>query len=352
LHRVMFELFGMEVRTYSLAMGCAFVLATVMFWRRSPREQIDPNFAFNLAILCFVGMLVGGRVMYVINTWKENFATADRTSWQVFLETLKMWQGGLVFYGGFFAATSFVWIYCRVKKQAFLPVADLLAPYIGLGLSVHRSLGCYMNGCCFGEPTTLPWGVHFPLDTQPTREWGIETAVHPTQLYMAFNGLFLYLFLRWFRQFKRGHGEVFALLFMLYSIDRGLIEIFRGDKIRGHVPMFDLFYLAIFVAGLILWLYARGMTPRRKWAEWTGMAIFLGAGAVGLFGGAGSDSANDVTAATPFSTSQYLGFFTFAAGAAVLYYSRFFGQRVQPEYGTLPEPEAEPPPAARSSSPA
>jgi phosphatidylglycerol:prolipoprotein diacylglycerol transferase len=340
LHPILFDIFGYQMHTYSVAMAMGFVVAIILLRRRAPLEQIDPDFALNLAILCIVGTLVGGRLMFVINTWRENFATADRTSWQVFVETMKIWKGGLVFYGGFFASALFVWAYCRLHKQPFLPLGDLLAPYTAIGLSIHRTFGCYMNGCCFGAPSTLPWAVHFPLESQATRVWGVETAVHPTELYMGANALFLFFVLRWYRQYKQGHGEVFGLLFMLYSINRGLIEIVRGDPIRGHVPALNLLYFVIFAVGVVFWLYARGLDERHKWAEWAGLAIVVGAAVAGVIATA-SGSENSTNAATPFSTSQFLGFFTFVLGAACYYYARNFGARVQPDYGTLTAAAAE-----------
>jgi phosphatidylglycerol:prolipoprotein diacylglycerol transferase len=334
VHPILFELFGHEVHTYSVAMAMGFVVTIILLRRRAPYEQIDVNFALNTAILCIVGTILGGRLMFVVNTWGEKFATEDRTAWEVALEVLKVWEGGLVFYGGFLGSALLVFLYAHFKGQKFLPAGDLLAPYVGLGLAIHRPFGCLMNGCCYGAPTTLPWGVHFPLESPPAKFWGIDQALHPTQIYMGLNGLFLFFLLRWYRQYKRGHGEVFGLMFMVYSINRFLIEIVRGDKIRGHVPMFDLVYLVVFVGGLILWLYARGLPERKKPVEWLAAAVFVAAMGFGLFG-TSSGSVLEGGMDSPFSTSQFLGFFVFAGGAAIFYYARRFGLAVQPEYGTL-----------------
>ncbi|NLH48111.1 MAG: prolipoprotein diacylglyceryl transferase [Myxococcales bacterium] len=339
MHPILFELFGHEVRTYSMAMALGFVVSIILLRRRAPYEQIDVNMALNIVILCIVGTIVGGRLMFVINTWGERFATEGKSSWEVFLEAFKVWEGGLVFYGGFLGSILLVWLYVKIKGGDFAAIGDFLAPYVGLGLAIHRPFGCFMNGCCYGAPTDLPIGVHFPLDASATKTWGIDQALHPTQIYMGFNGLILFLLLRWYRERKRSHGEVFGLLLMVYAFNRFLIEIVRGDKIRGHVPLFDLLYFVLFAAGLALWLYARGRESRPRPVEYLGLALAGIAGFMGLFG-TESGSLNETVIESPFSTSQFIGFFVAAAGAAMFYWSRKFGPKVQPEYGRLLPPGA------------
>lgn len=334
MHPVLFELSGHEIRTYSVAMAMAFVVSIALLRRRAPYEQLDVNDVLNGAILTIIGTILGGRALYVINTWSERFATEGRTSWEVFLEVMKVWEGGLVFYGGFLGSILIVWIFLRIRKIDALSYLDLFAAYGGLGLAIHRSFGCYLNGCCYGAPTDAPGGVHFPLAASATKWYGISEALHPTQIYMGLAGLMMFFILVWYRKYKKGHGEVFGGLLMIYAVNRFLIEIVRGDKIRGHVQAFALLYLALFVGGIILWLAARGMQDRRKWLEWLGIVGYCVGGFMGLFGTT-SGSELDTGAASPFSTSQYIGFFVFAAGAAVFFYARRFGMRVQPEYGKL-----------------
>jgi phosphatidylglycerol---prolipoprotein diacylglyceryl transferase len=340
LHPILFEIFGHQIRTYSVAMAMAFVAAILLLRRRSPYEQIDVNDMLNCAILTIFGTILGGRAMFVINTWGDRFATEGRSNWEVFLEVFKIWEGGLVFYGGFFGSILIVWLYLRSRKIDALPMIDMFAAYGGLGLAIHRPFGCYLNGCCYGGPTHVPWGVHFPPGSSATGWYGVAQAVHPTQIYMGLSGLFLYFLLIWFRRRKQAHGEVFGLFLMVYAVYRFLIEIVRGDKIRGHVEAFALVYLVLFVAGLGVYLYLRGRDQGLQKFKWVGIAMFLTGGLFGLFG-TGSGSTLDGALSSPFSTSQYIGFFVFTSGAALMIWARHFGRRVQPEYGTLVESDPE-----------
>lgn len=141
------------------------------------------------------------------------------------LAWLKFWQGGLTYYGGFILAVPVGMWYARRKRLGVLRVADLAAPQIMIGLFFGR-IGCFFSGCCYGCATSSWAGVKFPHRPVP---------VHPTQLYEAaavlFLGLFLY-FVIWPR--KRGHGEVFGWLLVLYGCVRWVLELFRADQ-RGSL---------------------------------------------------------------------------------------------------------------------
>lgn len=139
------------------------------------------------------------------------------------LAALKFWQGGLTFYGGLLLAIPGGLWYARKKGMGMLRTADVTAPFIMLGLFFGR-LGCFFNGCCYGAPTSAWVGVHLPGHMGP---------VHPTQLYEAAGALVLFALLYVvIGPRKRGHGEVFAWLLVLYGIMRIAIELYRADE-RG-----------------------------------------------------------------------------------------------------------------------
>ena len=139
------------------------------------------------------------------------------------LEWLKFWHGGLAFYGGFLAAVPVGLWYARRKGLGVWRIADLVSPFIALGLFFGR-IGCFLNGCCYGEACDLPWAVRFP---------GHPVAVHPTQLYEAAAALAIAALLYFVvRPRKRAHGVVFAGLLVSYGVARFLLEYLRADD-RG-----------------------------------------------------------------------------------------------------------------------
>ncbi|HEY0713802.1 MAG TPA: prolipoprotein diacylglyceryl transferase family protein, partial [Polyangia bacterium] len=120
-------------------------------------------------------------------------------------------------------------------------MADLAAPWIAMGLALTR-LGCFLNGCCFGKPTTVPWAAHFH-NNRALAEAQVKAGhilegepllpVHPTQIYLgALNLLTFFLLYFLVRPRKRFHGEVFAWLLIMKGVFRSLVEIWRDDE-RG-----------------------------------------------------------------------------------------------------------------------
>ena len=106
-----------------------------------------------------------------------------------------LWQGGLSYHGGLFAAVLAAWLWFRVKRIPVEKMVDIFAPSIALGFGIVR-IGCFLNGCCFGTPTDMPWGLNFPLISPAGRVFG-SAPIHPVQLYASICGLLGFLVLIW-----------------------------------------------------------------------------------------------------------------------------------------------------------
>ena len=93
-------------------------------------------------------------------------------------------------YGGIVAAVIVGWIVAKRVGLDIWKLGDRLAPNLGIGIAVMR-VGCFLNGCCFGIETNLPWGVKFPmlsdahlhqLSEGTTSILSVQP-VHPTEIY-------------------------------------------------------------------------------------------------------------------------------------------------------------------------
>ncbi len=181
------------------------------------------------------------------------------------LVAFKVWRGGLAYYGGFLFSTAFGLYYLRRHRLPMWRVTDLAGYAIPLGLVFGR-LGCVLNGCCFGRPTSSFLGLQFPGRGSAWRaqvEAGViaksATAalpVQPTQLYESFAclAIFLYLYF-WVRPRKRFDGQLFALFLMLYAVARSAIEILRADErgvILGFLSTSQIISIPLFALGVYL----------------------------------------------------------------------------------------------------
>ncbi len=217
MHSVAFEALGYTIYWYGIFAAVAFLLGFYTAGQRAPRDGVSADFIMNLAPWIIGGAILGARLLYVTTYYQEEFA--NKPWYEMFL----LRRSGLVFYGGLLGGSLATVIYCLKEKVPILKVADILAPSIPLG-HVFGRVGCLMTGCCYGRPTDLPWGIHFPMD-----HWTHGVKVHPTQIYESALNALLFGCLIWFSRRKRFDGHVFAVYLICYALLRSLVERFRGD---------------------------------------------------------------------------------------------------------------------------
>jgi phosphatidylglycerol:prolipoprotein diacylglycerol transferase len=154
----------------------------------------------------------------------------------------------------------------------------VIAPSLALGVAFGR-IGCFLNGCCYGDRCDLPWALRFPKGSIPwwdhvhqhwiTKDAAQSLAVHPTQLYSAFDGFLLVALLSAYYPLRKRDGEVLALLMVTYPITRFLIEMLRDDDgvfLMG-MTVSQLISVAIFLGGVGLWVWIRLRGPAHLYAE-------------------------------------------------------------------------------------
>jgi phosphatidylglycerol:prolipoprotein diacylglycerol transferase len=216
------------------------VFAGILLLRKNaPLIFLSSDTATDLAVTAVISGFVGARLFYVVQFW-DYFQKAP-------LDIFKLWQGGITFYGGVFGALLGSFIYAKLKRIHFLIVLDFLVPAIALAQGFGR-IGCFLNGCCYGKLTHMPWAVTFPF---------LDHAVHPVQLYEAFFCFVLAFFLSILWSRKPKTGFVATVYFTLYPIGRFILEFFRGDNpvIFSGLTLPQWVSILIIVVTLFLNLY-------------------------------------------------------------------------------------------------
>ncbi len=228
MHPLLFEipLFGgLRIYTYGVLVALAFVLGIAWASREAKKSGISSDFVMDLAFYIVLSALIGSRILYIIVDWKRYVEHP--------LDVIKIWEGGLVFYGGLIAATLTSLYYVRKKKLGFLQVADVFMPGVALGHAIGR-LGCFAAGCCFGrEAPGFFLSVVYPPSRYTLAPTGIPLI--PIQLFEAAAELAIFLVLIGVRRKKTFHGQVFLVYLILYSLGRATLETFRGDTVRGFL---------------------------------------------------------------------------------------------------------------------
>ncbi|MGA1980017.1 MAG: prolipoprotein diacylglyceryl transferase [Sedimentisphaerales bacterium] len=275
MHPKLFEIpfIHWPVPSYGLMMVIAFLVAVSLIRHLSRNITPDPQYITNAALYSLIAGVVGARLFYVIHHFNE-FQNRP-------LSVFAIWKGGLELLGGVLLAIAVIGFYCRYHKLPVRRYLDILAIGLMLALAFGR-IGCFLNGCCFGKPTNLPWAVRFPYrsdayysqvypnpernrpqpqlklpeeffgyyyeegknfyglkpyqDLTPEQKYMVDKGpyrclpVHPTQLYSSIKGavLSLILYLFWRRAQKAGSSKNHKKLFTKPGCTFGLMFILYG----------------------------------------------------------------------------------------------------------------------------
>lgn len=159
MHPELFKLpfIDLTVKCYGVMVVVGFFLSLCLIKKMCKRVKLDPEEIINAGFYAFIVGIVGARVFHVIH-YREQF--------DGILSMLAIWRGGLELLGGVIPAILFIIVYLKVKKMNILPVLDILAAAVMLGIAMGR-IGCFLNGCCFGSPTSCPSAVVFPYGSIP-----------------------------------------------------------------------------------------------------------------------------------------------------------------------------------------
>jgi phosphatidylglycerol:prolipoprotein diacylglycerol transferase len=266
-------------------MVLGFLAALFIMRRLSRRANMDPAIITNTALYSLIAGVAGARIFFVAHHFEKFRGNL--------LGIVATWRGGLEFLGGVIVATALLLLYLRFHKLPVRRYLDIIVIGLMMGLAFGR-IGCFLNGDCFGKPTSLPWGVRFPygsfvyisqINPDPKRnrtephlhlpqadylsfydeqgKWYPKPlehltemqrhevtrgryrclAVHPSQLYSSANALLLclILYLFWRKNLTSADsdkapkrltrpGAITALMLILYGFTRFLLESIRDDN--------------------------------------------------------------------------------------------------------------------------
>ena len=238
----------LSLHTYGACMAVGFFICWKLAEKLSGRRDLS-----DLLMYLMIGGVTGSRIAYVIEHWQTQFARAP-------LDIFKVWQGGLMFYGGFILALIVFFVWCRVKKESPLAMSDLICVVLPLGHACGR-IGCFFYGCCYGRLSESALAVSFPRGSPA---WGEQlehglidsTALRslpvlPTQLFEA--AALLVLFALVLAIYLRTRRYTAGIYLVGYAFIRFGLEYLRGDP-RAAVGPFSIsqtISIGVFLAGVV-----------------------------------------------------------------------------------------------------
>jgi len=224
MHSTLFKIGPIPIRAYGLMLWIALIVGLWRTLRAARHTDIKREHVVDVVLY---GLLAGILSAHVVSILLDLPYYLHYPS-----EILALWKGilspsgglrGLSFHGGLIGAVVASLLYTRRKGIRFMAMADLCSPGLALSYGIAR-IGCFLNGCCYGIPTSLPWATRFCVDSVSGE---LTPPSHPTQLYALAAGVLIFIALVAVERRKRFTGQVFLSYLALYSVYRFLIEFLR-----------------------------------------------------------------------------------------------------------------------------
>lgn len=217
MYPILFKLGPLSIYSYGLMVAIGFFVAVFLAQKQAYKFNIPKGFIPDLGFWIIISGIFGARLFYILENLKD-YALAPK-------EIFMLSHGGLSFFGGLFAAIFTAVVVIRKNKFSVSNVFDLCAPFVALAQSIGR-IGCFLNGCCYGNNTIIP-----------------------IQIISSLSLLSLFIFLRFLQAKKLKTGLIFFNYLFFYSLGRFIIEFFRADnpKIFAGLTLFQMVSLGILI---------------------------------------------------------------------------------------------------------
>ena len=228
---VFIDLGFFQIRWYALAYIAGIIIGliyakkiAIATKRKVFRYDVNPNLVDDLISYLIIGIILGGRIGYVLF---YNLSYFIENPIKIFF----VWEGGMSFHGGLVGVTILILFFSKKNNVGLFPLTDIISCAAPIGIFFGR-LANFINGELYGKVTTFPWGVVFPNAGSEPR--------HPSQIYEAGLEGFLLFFIMYFLFVKNkllaktGIATLFFLIF--YSLFRLISENFREPDIHlGYI---------------------------------------------------------------------------------------------------------------------
>ncbi len=238
---------------YGLIMAAAILVAYEIMKKRWQARGLNPKVPSDVTVIVVIAGIIGARMYHVATSYDQY-----RGHW---IDTLKIWNGGLGIWGAVLGGGIAMAVMAHIKHFSLAIMADCIAPALVLGQAIVR-WGNYFNQELFGRPTSLPWGLEISPDKRPLQYIG-RTTFHPTFLYESLWCLAVFFALLWIeKHFRLRPGQLFCAYVCLYTFGRFWFENLRIDPAHkiGPLRLNAWVSVVVFIGGLIAfyWLGKRG----------------------------------------------------------------------------------------------
>lgn len=235
MYPILFNIGSLSVYTYGAFVALGIFCGLLLLEKQARLRGLNADVVGSFAFWVIVAAIIGARIGWVVQYWpmyKDNW-----------FAIINVREGGLAFHGGLIGAIIVGCYYVYRYRLSLAKLADAASLPLCLGYVIGR-WGCFFNGCCWGTPTTLPWGVYTRF---------AEGLRHPVQLYDSLITLGLFGFIAWRSKSSKFGGQLFLETLMGFAVVRFAVEFFRDSPPLNSIfnqtqlLMFGLFAIPLVI---------------------------------------------------------------------------------------------------------
>jgi phosphatidylglycerol:prolipoprotein diacylglycerol transferase len=219
--------------TWGMFLALGILTSFVFALSRAKKEKIPTQIFWDLLLWILVGIIIGARMGYVIQfigKFKNNLR-----------DILKIWDGGMTFYGGLFGGAGSFFLFFKRNKEIneviFKKIMDISALSLPIGIAVGR-IGCFLINDHLGRETRFFWGI----------AWPDGSIRHPVALYLIINALLIFLILSLLKDKLKKPGLLFYYFLVIYSFTRFFLDLTRGSESSFSDPSFLWFSVSQWIS--------------------------------------------------------------------------------------------------------
>ena len=237
------DLGPLSVSPHGIGIAVGYALGGTLMARRAEKWGISRDDVWNMLMRAVVGVIIGARLFYVVGHFDDY--------WPNVVDILKVWEGGVVFYGGVFGGIAAAYPYMRKHALKFWHVMDAAAPGFPLGLIFGR-IGDLAVGDHLGGPSD--WFFAFRFTTPDVAHPDPNPACfisgcHQTALYDLWNAIVLLPVVLWVGRKPRPDGFLIMFTATWYGSVRFFVDFARDAATYWGLRGTQWVSLALFLLG-------------------------------------------------------------------------------------------------------
>jgi phosphatidylglycerol:prolipoprotein diacylglycerol transferase len=217
---IAFRLGPLAVHWYGLSYLFGFIC--VFLWMNRPagraRLGLTTDQIQDFLIYALVGVLIGGRTLFVIADIITNHNAADYFAHPI--KFIAVWEGGMAFHGALIGVIVAIFAFLRKHPGlTFNVLADEIVVLLPIGIATTRIVN-FINDELWGRicDPDHPWCIHFPA---------VDGYRHPSQIYEGFLDILAVPILLTLYRRRPADGVVAWTWLLYYGITRTIAEIWR-----------------------------------------------------------------------------------------------------------------------------